>query len=156
MLWKEFDLTSASLATQCFRQCLNTANKLYKNKFSDVFVRSFDVQAVNKNSECILVLQNTIQTYIQEELSDHEESMFNASEGCNRNYYNIRLGCRIVRRFDPTSEFDGTAKDSISFLNSDLSTHAPGTDASNAVNSSAAGAGLLSSADFEVAIDENQ
>uniref|UniRef100_A0A1A9WN60 Fanconi anemia group I protein n=1 Tax=Glossina brevipalpis TaxID=37001 RepID=A0A1A9WN60_9MUSC len=95
MLWKEFDLTSASLATQCFRQCLNTANKLYKIKFSDVFVRSFDVQAVNKNSECILVLQNTIQTYIQEELSDHEESVFNASEGC-KIPHNLLLALEVL------------------------------------------------------------
>ncbi|KAL9917468.1 Fanconi anemia complementation group I [Glossina fuscipes fuscipes] len=95
MLWKEFDLTSASLATECFRQCLNTANITYKTKFSDTFVRNFDLHASNKSSECILVLQNIIQTYMEEESSDAADSMLNDPEGC-KIPYNLLLSLEIL------------------------------------------------------------
>uniref|UniRef100_A0A1A9ZCX7 Fanconi anemia group I protein n=1 Tax=Glossina pallidipes TaxID=7398 RepID=A0A1A9ZCX7_GLOPL len=95
MLWKDFDLTAASLATECFRQCLNSANITYKRKFSDTFVRNFDLHASNKSSECILIVQNIIQTYMEEESSDAGDSMLSDPEGC-KIPYNLLLSLEIL------------------------------------------------------------
>jgi len=39
-LWRDFDIQSAALATQCFVECLRTAHETYSKKFQD-FVKSF-------------------------------------------------------------------------------------------------------------------
>lgn len=40
-LWKDFDEETAALAAECFQQCLQTANEVYKKKFQEVFVKGY-------------------------------------------------------------------------------------------------------------------
>ena len=83
-LWRDFDLKTASLATECFRQCLQTANETYKSKFETDFLKGFDFHAINKSKECIAVLHELIDVFMEEENSSEagaNDSMLNDTDG---------------------------------------------------------------------------
>lgn len=84
-LWRDFDLKTASLAAECFRQCLQTANETYKSKFETNFIKGFDFHMVNKDKECIAVLHELIDVFMKEEICSEaknaNDSMLNDSDG---------------------------------------------------------------------------
>ncbi|KAM7345711.1 Fanconi anemia complementation group I [Cochliomyia hominivorax] len=83
-LWRDFDLKAASLAAECFRQCLQTANETYKSKFSTIFVKGFDFHMIDKSKECIVIIHDLIDEFMQEEISPEtsaNDSMLNDNDG---------------------------------------------------------------------------
>nr|XP_016941259.1 Fanconi anemia group I protein homolog [Drosophila suzukii] len=70
-LWRDFDIQSAALATQCFVECLRTAHETYSKKFQD-FVKSFDMASIkgNRNKEVVYIVQDVLDEYMTEYGSD--------------------------------------------------------------------------------------
>lgn len=97
-LWRDFDLKTASLAAECFRQCLQTANETYKSKFSTIFVKGFDLHMLDKSKECIEILHSIIDEFMQEEMSEEtnaNDSMLNDNDG-RKIPYNLLLSLEIL------------------------------------------------------------
>ncbi|KNC26166.1 hypothetical protein FF38_06697 [Lucilia cuprina] len=97
-LWRDFDLKTASLAVECFRQCLQTANETYKSKFSSIFIKGFDFHMIDKSKECIQILHDLMDEFMQEEFSmetSANESMLNDSDG-RKIPYNLLLSLEIL------------------------------------------------------------
>lgn len=83
-VWRNFDMHTASLAMECFRQCLQTANEVYKPKFRAVFVNGFDFHMLDKSKDCIAVLHDIMDEFMKEELDDetnHDESLLSDTDG---------------------------------------------------------------------------
>ncbi|EDW47016.1 GM20650 [Drosophila sechellia] len=66
-LWKNFDMQSAALATQCFSECLKTAHETYSKKFED-FVKSFDMASIkgSRNKEVVYTIQDVLDDFMTE------------------------------------------------------------------------------------------
>nr|NP_610429.2 fanconi anemia complementation group I [Drosophila melanogaster]A1Z7L1.2 RecName: Full=Fanconi anemia group I protein homolog; Short=Protein FACI [Drosophila melanogaster]AAF59016.2 fanconi anemia complementation group I [Drosophila melanogaster] len=66
-LWKNFDMQSAALATQCFSECLKTAHETYSKKFED-FVKSFDLASIkgSRNKEVVYTIQDVLDDFMTE------------------------------------------------------------------------------------------
>ncbi|EDV59451.2 Fanconi anemia group I protein homolog [Drosophila erecta] len=66
-MWKNFDMQSAALATQCFSECLQTAHETYSKKFEE-FVKSFDMASIkgSRNKEVIYTVQDVLDDFMTE------------------------------------------------------------------------------------------
>ncbi|XP_039486307.1 Fanconi anemia group I protein [Drosophila santomea] len=66
-VWKNFDMKSAALATQCFSECLQTVHVTYSKKF-DEFVKSFDMASIkgSRNKEVIYTVQDVLDDFMTE------------------------------------------------------------------------------------------
>ncbi|XP_013097656.2 Fanconi anemia group I protein [Stomoxys calcitrans] len=83
-LWRNFDMQTASLAMECFRQCVQTANEVYKAKFQTIFIKGFDFHMLDKSKECISVLQDVMDEFMKEEFADDQnpnESLMSDTNG---------------------------------------------------------------------------
>ncbi|XP_075166591.1 Fanconi anemia complementation group I [Haematobia irritans] len=83
-VWRNFDMQTASLAMECFRQCVQTANEVYKAKFQTFFIKGFDFHMLDKSKECIAVLQDVMDEFMKEEFDeDHNanESLLSDTNG---------------------------------------------------------------------------
>lgn len=40
-IWSSFDENTAALSAECFQQCLQTADAIYKKKFVEIFLKGF-------------------------------------------------------------------------------------------------------------------
>uniref|UniRef100_A0A6P4FK17 Fanconi anemia group I protein n=1 Tax=Drosophila rhopaloa TaxID=1041015 RepID=A0A6P4FK17_DRORH len=69
--WKDFDMQSAALSTQCFSECLRTAHEIYPKKFQD-FVKTFDMASIkgNRNKEAIYIVQDVLDEFMTDYGSD--------------------------------------------------------------------------------------
>lgn len=97
-LWRDFDLKTASLAVECFRQCLQTANEIYKSKFANTFVRGFDFHMIDKSKECIAVLHDVMDEFMQEEFSEESnanDSLLNDAAG-RKIPHNLLLSLEVL------------------------------------------------------------
>ncbi|XP_067627011.1 Fanconi anemia group I protein homolog isoform X2 [Eurosta solidaginis] len=66
-MWTNFDEKTAALAAECFQQCLQTANSLYKKKFVDVFLKGFDFHTINRCKQSTEILHDIIDEFMVEE-----------------------------------------------------------------------------------------
>lgn len=83
-LWRNFDMQTASLAMECFRQCLQTANEVYKSKFQSIYIRGFDFHTLDKSKDVISTLQDVMDEFMKEEYSeetDQNESLLSDTNG---------------------------------------------------------------------------
>ncbi|XP_073845314.1 Fanconi anemia complementation group I [Musca autumnalis] len=83
-LWRNFDMQTASLAMECFRQCLQTANEVYKSKFESIYIKGFDFHTLDKSKDVITTLQDVMDEFMKEELAeetDANESMLSDTNG---------------------------------------------------------------------------
>lgn len=97
-LWRNFDMKTASLAMGCFRQCMQTANEVYKAKFQTIFVKGFDFHMLDKSKECIAVLQDVMDEFMKEEFSEASnanDSMLSDADG-RKIPHNIFLSLEVL------------------------------------------------------------
>ncbi|XP_036335814.1 uncharacterized protein LOC118746136, partial [Rhagoletis pomonella] len=66
-LWANFDEYSAALGAECFQQCLQTANTIYKKKFVDVFLKGFDFHTINHCKQSLEILHDVIDKLMEDE-----------------------------------------------------------------------------------------
>uniref|UniRef100_A0A0A1WLN6 Fanconi anemia group I protein homolog n=1 Tax=Zeugodacus cucurbitae TaxID=28588 RepID=A0A0A1WLN6_ZEUCU len=68
-MWCSFDENTAALSAECFQQCLQTADVIYKKKFVDIFLKGFDLHSINNCKQSPEILHNIIDVFMEEEYS---------------------------------------------------------------------------------------
>ncbi|XP_053963260.1 Fanconi anemia group I protein homolog [Anastrepha ludens] len=83
-VWADFDKKTAALGAECFQQCLQTANAIYKKKFADVFLKGFDFHTSNHCKQSPAILHDLIDEFMEsEQRHDSSNSCKGASDSEN-------------------------------------------------------------------------
>ncbi|XP_004534830.1 Fanconi anemia group I protein isoform X2 [Ceratitis capitata] len=82
-MWSNFDKEVAALSCECFQQCLQSANAIYKKNFVEIYMKGFDFYAVNRNKQCPEVLHNIIDEFMEEDQSFDPSTLNRNSDDSN-------------------------------------------------------------------------
>ncbi|XP_014090241.2 Fanconi anemia group I protein homolog isoform X3 [Bactrocera oleae] len=66
-VWSSFDKNTAALSAECFQQCIQTANVIYKKQFVEIFLKGFDFHSINNFKQSPEILQTIIDDFMEEE-----------------------------------------------------------------------------------------
>ncbi|XP_050324049.1 Fanconi anemia group I protein isoform X1 [Bactrocera neohumeralis] len=66
-IWSSFDKNTAALSAECFQQCLQTADVIYKKQFVEIFLKGFDLHSMNNCKQSPDILQNIIDEFMEME-----------------------------------------------------------------------------------------
>uniref|UniRef100_A0A034W2D0 Fanconi anemia group I protein-like protein n=1 Tax=Bactrocera dorsalis TaxID=27457 RepID=A0A034W2D0_BACDO len=66
-IWSRFDENTAALSAECFQQCLQTADVIYKKQFVEIFLKGFDLHSMNNCKQSPDILQNIIDEFMEME-----------------------------------------------------------------------------------------
>ncbi|XP_037947703.1 Fanconi anemia group I protein [Teleopsis dalmanni] len=72
-LSQNFDEKSAVLAAECFKECIITANTVYKAKFNDNFIRGLEFCSASHAEQIIATLHKTVDHFMQENAATQQE-----------------------------------------------------------------------------------